>query len=86
MGFLRRLTRKKDAPAAPLTPGQLLDALQERRDEAEIALRQRYPTCPKCASDYLRVGVWASKGRAGWTVTCVNCGLLLEKTVEIESG
>ncbi|MBN2472341.1 MAG: hypothetical protein JXN59_16570 [Anaerolineae bacterium] len=96
MGFLKRLLGRgadnapePDAPgpeATPgpgATPGEMLNYLQDRRDAAEQVLLRRYRVCPKCESDYLRVGAWASKGRAGWTVTCVNCGLLLEKTVEI---
>lgn len=71
------------APGPGATPGELLNHLQDRREAAEQVLLRRYRVCPKCESDYLRVGAWASQGRAGWTVTCVNCGLLLEKTVEI---
>lgn len=94
MGFLRRLLGRSDdnasepdqsaaAPGPGATPGEMLNFLQDRRDAAEQVLLRRYRVCPKCESDYLRVGAWASQGRAGWTVTCVNCGLLLEKTVEI---
>ncbi len=99
MGFLRRLLRRGDdnvpepdesrpagveaAPGPGATPGEMLNYLQDRRDAAEQVLLRRYRVCPRCESDYLRVGAWASQGRAGWTVTCVNCGLLLEKTVEI---
>ena len=96
MGFLRRLLgggadkpgdspapKRSDRPGPGATPGEMLNFLQDQRDAAEQVLLRRYQICPKCESDYLRVGAWASKGRAGWTVTCVNCGLMLEKTVEI---
>lgn len=93
MGLLRRLLgQQKEAPRGPsgpapgATPGQLLDYLEERRPAAEERLLGRTRVCPNCQSNYLRVGAWASGGRAGWTLTCVNCGLLLEKTTEIEAG
>lgn len=94
MGFLRRLLGQQadDTPEEPsgppppgpeASPGEMLNYLQDQREAVEQVLLRRYQTCPKCESDYLRVGAWTSKGRAGWTVTCVNCGLMLEKTVEI---
>ncbi|GAB4576180.1 MAG: hypothetical protein Kow0077_31380 [Anaerolineae bacterium] len=86
MGLFRRLLGRNEpeGPGQDATPGQLLDYLQARREQAERVLLSRYRVCPKCESDYLRVGAWATKGRAGWTVTCVNCGLMLDKTVEID--
>lgn len=87
MGLLRRLLgRQKEVrgPGPGATPGELLDFLEARRADAEKTLLGRTRFCPQCQSNYLRVGAWASRGRAGWTLTCVNCGLLLEQTTEIE--
>ena len=88
MGFLRRIFGRGEQESAPdrslaawglpadATPGDMLDTLEQHREAAENVLLRRYTVCPECASDYLRVGAWAAKGSAGWTVTCVNCGLL----------
>lgn len=94
MGFLRRIFNRSDQPSVPslaawglpadATPGAMLDALEQQRETAENVLLRRYTVCPECESDYVRVGAWAAKGQAGWTVTCVNCGHLLERTVEMK--
>ncbi len=100
MSFLRRLlgrgepeARRAAEPVAVTpggealtgaTPGQMLDYLEEHREAAEAILLRRHHTCPECSSNYLRLGAWASRGRAGWTVSCVNCGLVLEQTTEID--
>ena len=85
MSFLRKLFGgdRRSPPPAGATPGQLLDLLEERRAAVEPVLLARHPICPQCESDYLRVGAWAKGSPAGWTVTCVNCGAMLEKTTEI---
>jgi hypothetical protein len=72
MGFLRRIFRREETPVGPgrdATPGEMLDYLEEHRAAAEGVLLDRYRVCPKCESDYLRVGAWASQGKAGWTVS-----------------
>jgi hypothetical protein len=85
MGFLRRIF-SREAPHGlnrESTPGQLLDYLETGRQTAEQMLFTRHRACPECDSDDLRVGAWASNGRAGWTITCINCGHMLERTVEV---
>jgi transposase-like protein len=86
MAFLRRLFTREDqrGPGRDASPGQMLDYLEHERAAAEQALLSRHPVCPECDSDYLRLGAWTSKGQAGWTVSCVNCGLMLERTVEFD--
>ncbi len=85
MSFLRRVLGRQSRPHVDktATPGDLLDHLEAQRPHVEDRLRLRHGHCPECKSDYLRVGAWARGGQAGWTVTCVNCGHLLERTVEI---
>ncbi|MFC1961086.1 hypothetical protein ACFLYO_10290 [Chloroflexota bacterium] len=92
MGFLRRMLGGKSAddqspkqfPTGHVaTPGQMLDALEQDRANAEHVLLTHFEQCTACGSDYLRVGAWTRQGEAGWTVSCVNCGQVLERTLEI---
>ncbi len=70
-------------PRSAPTPGQMLDYLEQDRANAEAILLDHFRECPECDSDYLRLGAWTRHGEAGWTVTCANCGHVLERTLEI---
>lgn len=86
MGLLRRLFSRGPRKIKASSPAQLLDFLQAERDEAEERLlHKKHQLCPHCGSDYLRLAAWAQRGLAGWAVTCVNCGQVLEETTEIEA-
>ncbi len=89
MSFLRKIVggwnqTARQAPA-DVTPGQLLDFLEEGREAAEQDLLRKHTGCPECKSDYLRVGAWTKGGEAGWTVTCANCGEVIARTTEVKS-
>jgi len=87
VNVFRRLLRRPGPRFDPgAAPADLLDYLQERRFDAEVRLLRRHPSCPVCNSGDLRVGAWSRSGEAGWTVTCANCGHLLEQTVEVRAG
>ena len=59
--------------------------LEMDRDRVEGLMLARYAACPECERDHehLRLGAWTRNGQAGWTVTCINCGHLLEQTTEV---
>lgn len=87
MSFLRRIFSGDRGlrTLSGATLGDLLDFLETERPKAEEHFFDKHRQCPDCESDYLRVGAWAKNGEAGWTVTCVNCGYLLEETLEVRA-
>jgi len=82
MGFLRRILGQRGERRPP-TPADLLDALQDQREAAEAHFGRKYPTCPECDGEEVRIGTWARGGQAGLTVTCATCGRVHEQTTEI---